>query len=688
MGFGAEVKDFINGFSTGQKIMAMRDDREYKKLRAKVFREKNSPERLKLEEDLLKARAERMRRGPDATVTEGRRLSNKLKRLQIQAVEDLRRRQAAGGNANAIVDQGPGYGENLPTDASAVPPVESEIPDPTQNFSHGGAVKAIKSYADGGSVEDDGEIFDSNTPKSPYLDPYADVPEDQSQQAVPVEDSSIDLAAMDQPFKGANKVYSPQASHDAVLAGIKFAQKQLGVTPQDAGLKDAPAPDQNQPSVTPGSAPGGVSPSPAASAAAYIAAGGRRKGAVAAYLSGAGMSTPEEIQAVYAKIDPQHRMSESERTFASMGAVYTFYLQKGDVKRAQSAAASLLQYYRGAYNRYSALAQAAAGTGDVTKTMRMLLKAHANVPDGIDMKLLPDESGKGIKYTFTDAQSGKLLEHAIMSPQQLLQWASKGTIQSFDELVTAAAGIRAQIKGGSHKTSTGMGGESGGVKPDKPSDAKIIRTEIMGDGGANDGAWNRVLQSRADASGKPPTVAPREASALQNHAIRIFGSHSNRATGVTPDQAVNIALAISGTLDAKPQQIRGEKVQSGGKTVGFIVKTTDANVYVPIKQYDELYRIRLDRLSKQREAVVKAEKEAGKSNLGSDVLSIIAKPFKHQPAGPGVHELRNRAKTPKGPSKDTGQIIMDYIRESLKKGEKEGKLYDAHGRRRRAIPAE
>src|SRR5690606_37307876 len=66
------------------------------------------------------------------------------------------------------------------------------------------------------------------------------------------------------------------------------------------------------------------------------------------HLKGYGATTPQMMREVLDKIDPDKQYSTSERNLMALGKVYEFYVEPGELGKAQEAAASMLQYYRSA----------------------------------------------------------------------------------------------------------------------------------------------------------------------------------------------------------------------------------------------------------------------------------------------------------------------------------------------------
>lgn len=151
----------------------------------------------------------------------------------------------------------------------------------------------------------------------------------------------------------------------------------------------------------------------------------------------AGAAPLDEVAAVKKKIDPENKMSETERSFAALWHVYSFYLDSNELDKAKRAAESLVGLYRMASNRYQAITNAAADRKDLSRAVKAILKEYANVPDGSDHLKLTNEGGR-VGYSYTDVKSGKTVEKGISTPAEIMQWASTGGIRNFDSLLAHA----------------------------------------------------------------------------------------------------------------------------------------------------------------------------------------------------------------------------------------------------------
>jgi hypothetical protein len=275
----------------------------------------------------------------------------------------------------------------------------------------------VKGYADGGAVEEDNS--DDTTPIDDTLDsastsddPEGDDQDAYEESALPVSGGTTTASAKSKPQ------FSYQAAHDAAKAGVEYSQNHH---------QDANAPEE-----------GAVTTDMSA------ASRGRSSG-YRAHASGEGAVTRAEYETMRQQVNPNGKLSESEETMAIQAQLWEYTLKEKGPEAAERAAASVTQYQRMVSDRYKALAKVAAEHGDVTGTVKNTLRSYANIPTGDDLSITQTPDGKNIQAEFTDQQTGKRMQKIIMTPDQMLQWATKGGVQDFDSLLARSAGGRAEL---------------------------------------------------------------------------------------------------------------------------------------------------------------------------------------------------------------------------------------------------
>jgi hypothetical protein len=449
MGFNQELKDFIGAWQAGDKIAGSADDHEYKKLRNRVLKANadklSDPDYVALEKKRLDAQVNyyngRANRGRDPELTRSRALSNQLRELQIDQLKNPPQAPSAAdsvpgytappssGKRSALDVDGSFDTAQDDTGGAAQPWVNPDTGEEqdTSMAARGGMI-ARRGYASGGAVEedtpDDSEETSAPADESDITPEAADTQERQDDAEDEQDDAGGALDTSEPSVapapSGKTVAYSPQAAHDAVVGGLKYAAKVTGhgKTPEDGG-------------------DGSALPVNARTTAAR-GLGSR------SYLSGAGAASHDDMTKVMKAVDPENKMSDSERTMAALATTYEWNLKRNDPAAADKTAASMMQYFRVASDRYKAMMQVAASHGDVDGTMKMAMKSYGNIPDGKDLKLEKTADGKGIQYSFTDDSTGKVITQGIAPPEQILEFATKGSMHTFDDVLSASAAGRAQ----------------------------------------------------------------------------------------------------------------------------------------------------------------------------------------------------------------------------------------------------
>lgn len=229
------------------------------------------------------------------------------------------------------------------------------------------------------------------------------------------------------------------------------------------------------------------------------------------YIRGYGAAPSQMMRQVLDKVDPDKKMGPGERNMMAMGTVYRYYMEKGDLKQAQEAAASMVQYYRQQSQQYLALSQAAAEGGDADAAAKAAVAAYANVPNGRDLAIEKNEDGT-FTVSVTDAKSGKPIERKVMNPRDFAAAAMQFNPTTFDDEIMNAAGAPA----------------------DKYDDASLE------DLGKTEETVRANTEGMTGADGEP--MDPKRVSALANVATGIASIKQN---GMGPQEALEFVQSLS-----------------------------------------------------------------------------------------------------------------------------------------------
>jgi hypothetical protein len=426
--------------------------------------------------------------------------------------------------------------------------------------------RRIKDYAEGGEVEED----DTPAPAQGSDDDDELLPE------------NAELTE--------GRGYSLLAAHDAAHAGLTTAL--AAHTPRAAP----------RPVAVPTSNPGGYRP-----------------GAVA--------MSPQEVEAVKAKIDPDGKMPLHERNMKALGEIWKYYLGKNDLNSAHAAAAGMVENYQQMAAKYASLSAVAAQKGDMNSAIEAAIRAYAYVPNGGSIKLKYDPGTKRISYEHT-AEDGKVTARGLVTPDEMGQKImGLATPQGFVEALSAAAGAR-QAKG------KGKGDDSGM----KMSDRKIA-----------DEMTTKADETDAE-TGK--LKGPPELKEIRN---QLLTAPQNLKERRGQDQIKRQVDIMSGET---PGKFNAEDAE-GGKIVTF---DGGAKLFVPQEQFGRLMTM----FTKKRTEAEAKDKDKDKPGFISGVRDAVRRgaektpPLKPPGYGAPLSELHEKGRV-SGTPIDTSRPPMSDI---------------------------
>lgn len=468
MSFAQEMKDFIGAYQTGSKINASRTDQDYKEAltdaQTKKTARDNDPASLELEDQTARAKLDQIRSGIANSAA-----SRGYTGIRTEMAREQLRQLKAAGQPQSDIDPslagayGGAPGVTPGANAGGVPAapvIKSTMQPDTINYAQGGLIP------DGNDSEPDDDEDDAS------VGPAVGGPTDISARR---RSASTD-------GEGLEGVVSPALVHDAVKAGYRYGARTMGLG--NGGIRTL-----------------------------------AQKRAAQAYAAGQGGLNPHELAFMKHAVDPDGKMTESQRNMAAIGAAYQFYANRGEGDKAEKIAFQMLQSYRNAAQRYAALAAHAAEQGNMDLATTAALKAYANVPDGRAMQMTVDPRDGRIIYHYTD-EYGKTISKGLATPQELASSAMGLARGGFDKAILSAAGQREQADAAAQG---GVGAK--GAKPPKPGDVKtqqeLLDEQIQGEQTrwqkANDGKevdqsyWNDVRDAATHILQQNPNATPREA---------------------------------------------------------------------------------------------------------------------------------------------------------------------------------
>lgn len=148
-----------------------------------------------------------------------------------------------------------------------------------------------------------------------------------------------------------------------------------------------------------------------------------------------------QLRQIDEKIGSSPQLSESQLVLKRGAAILEIYRAKGQGARAKEALTELTEIHKGVHNQYKAISQAAAKGGKLDEAIKFGIKAYSYVPDGYDIQLQKAPDGR-FALKLTDETTGKVIDRALKTPDEMLQIVTKFNMNSYEDLVSAAAGKR------------------------------------------------------------------------------------------------------------------------------------------------------------------------------------------------------------------------------------------------------
>lgn len=201
-------------------------------------------------------------------------------------------------------------------------------------------------------------------------------------------------------------------------------------------------------------------------------------------LTGEGGAPPTTVQVLFDRIRKQlpKDTTDEEVGMRAFGAMRDYYMKIGEPEKAQGAAKELMQYYQGAFNKYAAIAKAAAAKGNTDDAVKAAVKAYANIPDGRITKATKNKDGS---YTveLTDIETGKPVMKQVLSPDQIGEMALHLSPGTFASTIIDAAGLRQQSKN-SPEFQSAMSALDGVQQPDTTAPNARLGSNVVKGGRA------------------------------------------------------------------------------------------------------------------------------------------------------------------------------------------------------------
>jgi hypothetical protein len=202
---------------------------------------------------------------------------------------------------------------------------------------------------------------------------------------------------------------APQLA-DALHGGIMALQNKTGINPNNQGVPDQQSTQQ----------------------------GG------AALMAGAGRASQSDVVALFKAVDPAGKLNHAQAMVRAMTAQYEFYLNKGEIEKADNIAAGLIQYSVFEAAKHGDDAQYALKQGNLKAAAISVATGISNLPTGKDVTNVRVNPNNTVTSDQVDVQSGKVVAEHTVTPQQLFQVALglSNKTASWDAIMQSAAGAK------------------------------------------------------------------------------------------------------------------------------------------------------------------------------------------------------------------------------------------------------
>lgn len=141
----------------------------------------------------------------------------------------------------------------------------------------------------------------------------------------------------------------------------------------------------------------------------------------------------EDVNQLYERIDPQHKLDAEARMLKGMEDQYDYYLSLGKPDAANRAVASMMAYSRKSAQTLGQLAGSMIEDGDYQGAAQMMTRAYAVIPDGRGLRVEPTKAfgkdgktdGDLFKYKVIDRTNGETVEEGTVNKDSMLKMAGQ-----------------------------------------------------------------------------------------------------------------------------------------------------------------------------------------------------------------------------------------------------------------------
>lgn len=301
------------------------------------------------------------------------------------------------------------------------------------------------------------------------------------------------------------------------------------------------------------------------------------------FAQGEGSVSPAEYNDVMKTVDPKGELPESARRVAALNAVYRYYLDRGDVDKANKAAASLVQTARLEAAKYGTVALQALKSGDQQGAIKAIQAGYDATPDGKDLQV---DAATGT-FKQVDSKSGQATGEGKITPEALIAAAEglQNGSMYWEQVMAAAQQRDPAWQHRAERYSPQMGAAVQGIEPWVPK--RIDGTTEEPTGGTPAGSGGAPQAIPATAPGAPDVSSEQVTQGVTPEADDSEGSGPDSGMGGGSDlrpQAIPTGTAQPGTAQGLPpivpfEKLYGPRPDTGNPPPGLVNRPSELNAW-------------------------------------------------------------------------------------------------------------
>jgi len=174
--------------------------------------------------------------------------------------------------------------------------------------------------------------------------------------------------------------------------------------------------------------------------------------------------TTQEFKELGAKVDPDNKLSQSEKTLKIQQDLFDFYMAHGNYEKAAAASAAVLMYGRRVSQTSGTMALAALENKDMVGAAKWMAKAYETLPDGKELRIDQQVSPQGtLAYEIVDLDTGQVTQSGEATMDDMVTMAKSMSSGMEWATQTYQVASSAGLAGGTSR-SAGKGAATAGLK--------------------------------------------------------------------------------------------------------------------------------------------------------------------------------------------------------------------------------